>query len=498
MKGRGSGILLHLTSLPSPFGIGDMGSWAYKFADFLAETKQRYWQILPLNPTDLEHGNSPYHSASAFAFNPLLISPELLLRDGLLQKEDLQPFSTFPEDRVDYPMVTASKEMLLLRAVEHFRAKTKSQDYEQFCLQNGHWLDDFSLFMGLKSHFRGRVWSKWPAQLRDRTPADLSAAKNELQTVIEKETILQFLCFKQWRDLKNYCNERGIQIIGDMPIYVVYDSADVWADSELFKLDDDKLPVAVAGVPPDYYSETGQLWGNPVYRWDALKEKEYDWWVRRIAYNLGLFDFVRVDHFRGFVAYWEVPASEKTAINGKWVKAPAMDFFDHITKKFPHLPILAEDLGIITPDVTEVIDRFGFPCMKVLLFAFGEDLSTNPYAPHNHVKNCAVYTGTHDNNTARGWFEKEATADVKKRLYLYIGRGIREEEIHWELVRLAMMSIADTALIPIQDILGLGQQARLNRPARRDGNWQWRLLPDQLNPSVGKRLLEMTEIYGRA
>ncbi|UCF57302.1 MAG: 4-alpha-glucanotransferase [Deltaproteobacteria bacterium] len=498
MKGRGSGILLHLTSLPSPFGIGDLGPWAHKFADFLAETKQSYWQILPLNPTDLGHGSSPYHSTSAFACNPLLISPELLLQDGLLVQEDLNEQADFPEERVDYSKATAYKHKLLHLAFERFVGKKDTHEYEEFCEEHTEWLEDYALFVALKSHFHGQVWSKWPEDIRDRKPAAVQSAKKEFRDVVEKEIFLQYVFSEQWKTLKRYCNEKGVQIIGDMPIYVIHDSADVWVHPNLFKLDHEKRPYAVAGVPPDYFSETGQLWGNPVYRWDVLKEKGYSWWVQRIAHNLKLFDFVRIDHFRGFVAYWEVPAFEETATNGKWIEAPAVDLFNRIKKEFPHLPIIAEDLGTITHDVRKILRHFEFPCMKVLLFAFGEDLPTNPYAPHNYEGNCVVYTGTHDNNTARGWFEKEARPEEKKRLFLYLGREVTGEEVHWELARLAMMSVANTAILPMQDVLGLGEQARMNRPAKKDGNWQWRLLPDQLTSSVADRLFEMTEIYGRA
>jgi 4-alpha-glucanotransferase len=498
MNGRGSGILLHLTSLPSPFGIGDMGPWAYKFADFLAETKQSYWQILPISPTNLDHGNSPYHCNSAFACNPMLISPELLAQDGLLEEGDFAHLAEFPKARVDYSEAVALKEKFFHQAFEHFKSAKETHEYEIFCEQNALWLDDYALFMALKDHFQGEFWSAWPEEIRDRETGALESVKKELHEVVEKEAFLQYIFFKQWHALKNYCNEKGIRIIGDMPIYVVYDSADVWIHPELFKLDNEKRPTTVAGVPPDYFSETGQLWGNPVYRWDVLKERGYDWWIERMTHNLNLFDFLRIDHFRGFVSYWEVPANEKNAIKGKWVKAPAEDFFKVILEEFPEAPIIAEDLGYIPPDVWDVMDHFGFPGMKVLLFAFGKDLPTNPYAPHNHTEKCVVYIGTHDNNTVRGWFEKEATPEEKARLFLYLGREVTEEEVHWELVRLAMMSVANTAILQMQDILGLGEDARTNRPAKRDGNWQWRLLPDQLTPSLTKRLLEMTEIYGRA
>jgi 4-alpha-glucanotransferase len=498
MKRRGSGILLHLTSLPSPFGIGDMGPWAYRFADFLSEAKQSFWQILPLNPTDADHGNSPYHSISAFACNVWLISPELLVQDGLLAESDLESSPDFPQDRLDYRAVYAYKKALFVRAYQRFQTERDSHDYERFCLENAYWLDDFALFLALKSRFNGQVWVEWPEGIRDRKPEALESLKKELMEKLEKEKFLQYIFFKQWIALKEYCNQRGIQIFGDMPIYVDYDSADLWKHPELFKLDQQKKPYVVAGVPPDYFSETGQLWGNPIYRWDMMKKNGYDWWIGRIRHNLELFDLVRIDHFRGIVAYWEVPAAENTAINGRWIEAPAMDFFNHVAKKFPYLPIIAEDLGIITPDVREVMQHFDLPGMKLLLFAFGEDLPTNPYIPHNIPKNCVAYTGTHDNNTARGWFEKEATSEDKKRLFRYLGRKVAAEELHWELIRLVMMSAADMAILPMQDLLGLGEEARMNRPATREGNWLWRLEADQLTPSLSTKLREMTQIYGRA
>lgn len=498
MNRRGSGILLHITSLPSAFGVGDLGPWAYRFADFLCETKQRFWQILPLNPAEPGHGNSPYHSTSAFAFNPLLISPEHLLQDGLLAQGDLALVPDFPEERVDYGSAISYKDILFSKVCERFSGKDKGVEYEDFCSQNAFWLDDFALFAALKLHFRGLSWTEWPEDLRDRHQEALRRAGDELYDAAERERFLQYLFFRQWVSLKHHCNEKGISIIGDMPFYVVHDSADVWVHPELFNLDGEKRPKTVAGVPPDYFSETGQLWGNPVYRWDTVKETGYDWWLRRLRHNLRLFDFIRVDHFRGFVAYWEVPATEKNAINGKWVSAPAEDFFDTIKREIPHAPIIAEDLGIITPDVLEIMRGFGFPGMKVLIFAFGDDLPTNPYAPHNIEQNSVVYTGTHDNNTLRGWFEKEATPEVKDRFFRYIGREVAGDEVHREFIRLAMMTFANTVIFPMQDLLGLGEEARMNRPATGDDNWQWRLKPDQLTPQLGRTLLEMTEIYGRA
>ena len=498
MRRRGSGVLLHVPSLPSPFGVGDMGPGAFRFVDFLAETKQSLWQILPLNPTDPEHHNSPYHSTSAFACNPLLISPEFLVQDGLLKGADIKTVPNFPAERVDYRAVGVYKKELFNRAYERFKGKGPSHEYERFCSENSGWLEDFALFMAVKSHFNGAAWSQWPQDIRDRQPEALEWARGELEHDVERERFLQYIFLNQWGSLKNYCNERGIQIIGDIPIYVEHDSADVWTHSEIFKLDDGRRPYVVAGVPPDYFSETGQLWGNPVYRWDVLKERGYSWWVERMEHNLRLCDVLRIDHFRGLVAYWEVPAMDDTAINGRWIEAPVMDFLNHLMRKFPFLPIIAEDLGLITPDVREVIHHFELPGMKVLLFAFGEDLPTNPYIPHNLPKNCVAYTGTHDNNTVRGWFEGDEAPEDKKRLLRYLGRDVPREEIHWELIRLLMMSVANTVIFPLQDILGLGGEARMNRPATVEGNWEWRLLPGVLTPDLATKLREMTELYGRA
>jgi 4-alpha-glucanotransferase len=499
MNKRGSGILLHITSLPSPYGIGDLGPGAYRFADFLAQSRQRFWQVLPLNPTDQAFGNSPYSSNSAFAGNALLISPELLLEEGLIDKQHVGSVPSFPQKSVDYPSVIRYKEELFNRTYEHMRGNHRDRSaYEQFCAEKAHWLDNFSLFMVIKRHFQGKVWSEWKRELRDRNPEHLRLVKEEFCDEFEKEKFLQYLFWKQWGSLKRYCNEKGIHLIGDMPIYANYDSAGVWAHPEVFKLNEEKRPAFVGGVPPDYFSKTGQFWGNPVYRWDVLRETGYRWWIRRVAHNLVLFDTVRIDHFRGFVAFWEISATESTAANGHWVEAPAEDFFTALTRSLSNLSIIAEDLGTITPDVKEIMKRFGFPGMRVLLFAFGEDLPTHPYLPHNYVPDCVVYTGTHDNNTVRGWFENEAHPSDKQRLFRYLGREVSAESVHWDFIRLAMMSIAETVIFPMQDVLGLGEEARMNRPARHEGNWEWRLLPQQLTPSLRSSLSDMTETYGRA
>ncbi|MBI5098608.1 MAG: 4-alpha-glucanotransferase [Nitrospirae bacterium] len=498
MQKRSSGILLHITSLPSPYGIGDFGSEAYKFADFLAETHQRFWQILPLNLTCAAYGNSPYSSFSAFAGSHLMISPERMVKDGFLLKADIQSFPEFHKKMVDYTAVTKYKEKLFRLAYKkNIDNLTNHHDFQKFCNENSHWLNDFSLFISLKKHFKGAEWSHWPNELRDRQESAIKEWTENLRDHILHEKFLQYIFFNQWYSLKNYCDSINIKIFGDIPIYVNYDSSDVWAHPDIFSLDRDKRPVFVSGVPPDYFSTTGQLWGHPVYNWDILKKSGYAWWIRRIEHNLKLFHLFRLDHFRGFVGYWEVPASEKTAINGKWVKAPAEDFFKTILKIFPHISIIAEDLGVITPDVKEIMKKFGFPGMKVLLFAFSEDLPTNPYAPHNHINNCVVYTGTHDNNTIKGWFKRELDHEGKKRLFEYLGREVSDKTVHWELIRLAMMSVADMVIIPMQDILGLGETDRMNLPASTSGNWEWRLTSDQISPSLIKKLTEMTRIHGR-
>jgi len=499
MDRRKSGILLHITSLPSPYGIGDFGPWAYKFADFLTEARQSLWQVLPLNPTSLVQGNSPYSSYSAFAGNLLLISPDLLVDDGLLSKSELEGPPPFPKESVDYRAAFEYKERVLRRAYETWKGKPeKDYAFERFCRENSDWLEDYSLFVALKEHFQGAVWSDWPRELRDRKEEAIQPWKERLGDRVSVEKFVQYLFFKQWSSLKTYCNRKGVQIVGDIPIYVTYDSSDVWANPGLFKLNEEKKPTSVAGVPPDYFSATGQLWGNPVYGWETLKETRYAWWIRRMEHNLRLFNIVRVDHFRGLVAYWEVPAGEKTAIHGRWTEVPVRDFFGTLFKYFPCLPVIAEDLGVITPDVREALRDFGFPGMKVLLFAFGgDDLGTHPYIPHNYTNNSVVYTGTHDNNTIKGWFRREARPEDKKRFFEYVGREVGEEEVHWEFIRLAMRSVGNTVIMPMQDVLGLGEEARMNTPATPEGNWKWRLLPEQLTPSVIHKLSEMTHLYGR-
>jgi 4-alpha-glucanotransferase len=496
-RDRRSGILVHITSLYSPLGIGDLGPEAYRFADFLLRAGQSFWQILPLNPTDPAYDNSPYFSISALAGNPLVISPELLIDDGLLTESEVEAAPDFPQGEVDFNAVIQWKRKMFSLAHERFQATEHVDGYESFCSENEYWLDDFTLFVALKDHFRGVHWSAWPLEIRDRHPDILQALREEHRRRIDLEKFLQYLFRRQWIALKSYCNERGLRFIGDIPIYVAYDSVDVWTNAGIFKLDEARKPVAVSGVPPDYFSETGQLWGNPVYDWEALRSRGFDWWVRRMEHTLDLYDVVRIDHFRGLVAYWEIKAGEKTAINGQWVQVPIDDFLSTMLNRFSPLPIIAEDLGIITPDVKEVMSRFNVPGMKVLLFAFGDDDPNHPYLPHTYQNCCVVYTGTHDTNTLRGWFEKETRPEEKKRIFRYLGRKLPVKDIHWEFVRLALMSVADLAIFPLQDILGLGEEARMNQPATRKGNWKWQLEPDQLTPDLSQRLGEMTRTYGR-
>ena len=390
------------------------------------------------------------------------------------------------------------KKRLLGIAYEKFKIMPDTEcRYENFVNENAHWLDDYAIFISLHEHFSGAPWCEWPGEIRDRTQPALDEWTKRLADKIKREKFTQFLFFRQWSALKSYCNRKKIQIIGDIPIYVSYDSSDVWANSEYFKLDTNRRPVFVAGVPPDYFSETGQLWGNPVYCWDRLKETFYEWWIGRVGHNLKYFDMVRLDHFRGFVAYWEVPAAEKTAVNGKWVKTPAGEFFDVLLRRFPLIPIIAEDLGTITPEVREIMSRFEIPGMKLLLFAFGDNTATNPYVPHNHVENCVVYTGTHDNNTARGWFEHDATERDKENLREYFGKEFDADTVAEQLVRTAMMSVASTSVIPMQDFLELGAEARMNTPSVAFGNWEWRVSAKQLTPDLSRKIADWTAVYGR-
>lgn len=494
---RGSGILLHITSLPSAFGIGDLGPSAYRFIDFLSATKQKYWQILPLNPTDQGSCNSPYSCLSAFAGNPLLISPEKLAEDGWVERGELRPIFSDGAP-VDYTRVTEQKNIILESAFQRFLREKKHRDqFEQFCREHADWLDDYAMFIVFKHHYRLQIWHKWAHEVKIRNPKILETARHDFWSEIERVKFLQFLFFNQWESLKRYAAQKGIAIIGDLPIYVNYDSAEVWAHPELFKLDEDLLPSVVGGVPPDYFSKTGQRWGNPVYNWELLRQQRYDWWVQRMRHNLRLYDYVRIDHFRGFSAYWEIPAKEQTAVLGQWVQGPGADLFNALLKELPELPVLAEDVGYITPDVVALIQQFKFPGMKILQFAFGDDMDNNPYLPHNYAENCVVYTGTHDNNTIRGWFENDARGEEIDNLQRYLGRSITMRTVHEELMSIAMHSRGKMVILTLQDILGLGKEGRMNKPGTIHHNWEWRFGWDQLQPSMVEFLTDLTEKTGR-
>ncbi|MFH1542629.1 MAG: 4-alpha-glucanotransferase [bacterium] len=489
IKGRQSGILLHLTSLPTDFGVGDLGPAARAFADWLCQAKQHYWQVLPLNPTAEIYGHSPYSSYSAFAGNTILLSPELLVADGLLERQVL-------EQRLHFS--AAYKDQLLTQAFSSLPKKSaENKKFNEFCQRHSAWLDDFALFSVIKKIEGDKSWGWWAKELKEREPKALKEISRHHQQALLRIKFGQYLFYKQWSSLHQYCHDRGLTIIGDMPIYTCYDSADVWANSRMFKLDADLRPAFVAGVPPDYFSKTGQLWGNPVYDWNNLKADGYKWWLKRLEHKLSLIDVLRLDHFRGFAAYWEVPAGETTAINGYWVKAPADDFFTVLKKRFPNLPLMAEDLGMITDDVKTVMKKFGFPGMKILLFAFNDNDPKHPYLPQNFTPDCVVYTGTHDNNTVRGWFDNEATAEDKERLFRSLGRTVDADNVAWSLVELALGSVANTAIIPVQDLLGLGESARMNMPARTEGNWQWRLKTGALTPALADKLAELTRRTNR-
>jgi len=489
---RGGGVLLHISSLPSPFGIGDFGPSAYRFVDFLVKARQSYWQILPLNPTDPIYGNSPYNSVSAFASNILFISPHGLVQDGFLDKEDIKETPQFDKKKVEYISVIDWKDKIFDLAYQRFQSQKKLiKEFDEFSSKSQAWLDDYCLFICLKENFQGQQWNKWPAPLRDRDAGKIEGYREEFKEKMNKYKFLQFVFFRQWQSLKEYANQKGVGIVGDIPIYVNYDSVDVWSHPQNFRLDENKHPVTVAGVPPDYFSETGQRWGNPVYDWDKIKEDDYAWWLNRLKRNLEIFNYIRIDHFRGFVACWEIPQEEETAINGKWTKAPADDFFNACKKIYPEIPVIAEDLGIITPDVTAIMEKYGFPGMKVLMFAFGGDIKKHPYIPENCKPNCIVYTGTHDNNTVVGWVKNDITEEEKKNLTEYLKKEINVETLAWDLIAIAYKSVAQVAIVPMQDILGLDENARMNKPATTHNNWLWRLSFDDLTSGIIKKLARL-------
>jgi 4-alpha-glucanotransferase len=492
---RRSGILLHPTSLPGRYGIGSLNRAAYTWVDFLAQTRQRLWQVLPLGPTG--YGDSPYQSFSSFAGNPYLISLEDLVEEGLLDPRLLDQTPIFPDDRVDYGAIYQWKPGVLRQAAAGFAGRAtqdQQDDFASFCAAEERWLHDFALFMALKDVHGGAPWNEWAMPLRSRQKQALATAETAYAAAIHAHKFSQWVFFRQWQKLKAYANAAQIQIVGDIPIFVAMDSSDTWSNPDEFFLDDQYQPAAVAGVPPDYFSETGQLWGNPLYRWQVMRRNGYAWWLRRMRAALRLYDSVRVDHFRGFAAYWEVPAGEETAINGQWVEGPGAAFFETIQQELSDLPIIAEDLGEITPDVIEMRNRFNLPGMKILQFAFSTDAS-DKFLPHNFTPNFVVYSGTHDNDTSRGWYEQSATEHERD----YFRRYFRTDghDAPWTFIDAAFRSVAATAIVPLQDVLGLGTEARMNLPGRAEGNWTWRFRPEQLTEGIAWRLLEATTIYGR-
>ena len=491
---RASGVLLHPTSLPGHYGIGDLGPEAYRWIDFLDKTGCALWQVLPLGPTG--YGDSPYQCFSAFAGNPYIISLEKILEEGWLQLDDLSDIPMFPEDCVDYGALIPWKLAVLDRAYDRFSqiaAPVVQAELQHFRLTNAAWLDDFALFMAIKETHNGAPWPTWESKLRDRYPEALKKAHRQLKESIQRQIFRQFLFFSQWNKLRAYSHSRGIRIIGDIPIFVAHDSADVWSHPDLFFLNKHGQPTVVAGVPPDYFSPTGQLWGNPLYNWKVHKASNYAWWTERIRAVLGMVDIIRMDHFRGFSGYWQVPGKAKTAEKGRWVKAPGKHFFRTIGEALGELPIIAEDLGVITPDVEELRDSNTFPGMKIIQFGFGSGPS-DPFLPHNHIHGCVVYTGTHDNDTARGWYERvgEEERDFYRQ---YLARDGRD--VAWDMIRAAWSSVAVFALAPLQDLLDLGNEARMNYPGNPSGNWSWRMPADTLTEPLEKRFKLMNFLYCR-
>jgi 4-alpha-glucanotransferase len=491
---RASGILLHPTSLPGSFGTGDLGPQAHRWIDFLSEAGCGLWQVLPLGPTG--YGDSPYQSFSSFAGNPYLISPELLLEEGLLHANDLVETPQFPTDHVDFGNLIPWKIGVLDRAFIQFQQsgpKNLLSEFENFQSENIFWLDDFSLFMAIKEAYGGGSWINWPKSLLKRDPVALEEARKKYSTAIQRQEFRQFLFHRQWESLRKHAKEEEILIIGDIPIFVAHDSAEVWANPELFTLDEDGNPTFVAGVPPDYFSKTGQLWGNPLYNWEIHQSDGYDWWLKRLSAVLKMVDIVRLDHFRGFAGYWEVPFGEDTAVNGRWVSGPGEDFFATIKESLGDLPIIAEDLGVITPDVVAMRERFNLPGMRITQFAFHGD-PKEPFLPHNHEENSVVYTGTHDNDTSRGWYER--VSEEEKSFYRrYLNRD--GSKVAWDLIRATWGSVAVFALAPMQDFLDLDNEARMNYPGNPSGNWTWRMSNADMNSALQDQIRELNFLYDR-
>jgi 4-alpha-glucanotransferase len=504
---RCSGILLHFTSLPGKFGVGDLGPPAYEFADFLSNAGSKLWQVLPINPTG--YGDSPYQCFSAFAGNPILLSLERLRDQGLLQESELARAPSFREDCVEYGPVIEFKMAALRRAAKVFFSDASGTDralFHRFCESEKKWLDDYALFMACKDAHHGNAWTSWDAGIRKRDSQAISEWSQKLAGEILAYKYWQFEFFRQWHDLKAHCLKRNLKFMGDIPIYVAHDSADVWAHPDLFSLDENGRPAVVSGVPPDYFSATGQFWGNPIYRWDRLAATGYQWWIERFRSSLALFDLVRLDHFRGFESYWAVPATEATAINGHWIRGPGEELFAALQNVLGDLPIVAENLGVITPAVENLRRQFGFPGMGVLQFAFGSDPQASSFRPHNYNRDLAAYTGGHDNDTTVGWWSSSGSADstrtaddVRKehefaRAYL----NLRDDsEINWVMIRMVLASVADIAIVPLQDVLGLGSEGRMNLPGKVSGNWRWRYLPTALSGNLSAKLRELVALYDR-
>ncbi len=497
---RASGILLHITSLPSNFGIGDLGPESYQFIELLAKLKQRYWSILPLSPIRLEDGNSPYQTCSAFAGNTLLISPEKLVENGLLPKAFLK-HAVKSSSKINYKKVYNRKDRMLEVAFINFKKSSmkfvnENFCFDDFCFENEMWLNDYALYSVLRKK-TNRPWYKWPSPLRKREYQAIAIKKSKLKEEIEQIKFEQYIFFSQLFSLKKFCKTKNVCLIGDMPFYVTYDSADVWVHPELFSLNSNGKLKFVGGVPPDYFSSTGQLWGNPVYNWKNMEQTGFEWWINRISHNLKLYDQLRLDHFRGFVGYWRVPASAKTAKKGKWVKSPSEVFFKVVSAAFPSVPFIAEDLGDIDDPVREAIKRLGIPGMRVLLFAFDGE-AANPNLPKNHVENSVVYTGTHDTNTVKGWLKDESSRKERKNLFKIIDRKAPAKMVSFEVVKLALGSVADLSIVPLQDILSLGSEARMNIPGKSLCNWQWRVLHKQLKSDSLGKFGDETIAYNRA
>lgn len=493
---RSCGILLHPTSLPGKYGIGDIGKEAFKFIDFLEKAGQKIWQILPLGPTG--YGNSPYQCYSSLAGNPLLISLEELVEKKLLSKQDVdnQDLFNFTENQVNFEDVQLYKNLLLQKAYNNFTSSEFEADqngFDLFCKNKCNWLDDYALFMALKKYFNDLPWYEWADDFKLRNAEALNFYKQKLKNEIALQQFIQYLFFSQWEAVRLYANTKGIKIIGDIPLYVSFDSADVWIYPEYFLLDEHRNPISVSGVPPDYFSKTGQLWGNPVYNWEVLEKNQFSWWVNRIQENLKLYDIIRVDHFRGLSAYWAIPFGDETAINGEWIDAPGKQLFDTLLCKLGDLPLIAEDLGAITPEVEQLRDTFDFPGMKILQFAFDSD-EANEYLPHTYIKNCIAYTGTHDNNTVRGWWNS-TTEENKQHVLDYL--NCSENDVCWTLIRAVWSSVANITIVPLQDLLELGEEGRMNTPGATANNWLWRFREDSLTNKLAEKMKKITTIYDR-